>query len=301
MGLLKEFLRIDATRREAQEALRSEAAQRRLRISELSLEARRKRDEIGMIEEGLSRLMDDMARVEEEILGLEEKRDEFEGLAHLRKVEAVKDTLICDAREARRVVEDFRTLRSKFQSDREALLAQADSGRMMDNYFQIETFLKDNAHPIPDAARRALMKERTDLLVKIGPLVAPPPSPDSILKATVVYTGLEGETPRAIVALGLPEEEPESGAADLVSTLLFGAYASAVERLGTSAPRPKRQDIAVVFEAFSPSRAPEEAALELLLLVEDGIKKAANAAAVRCELASVFVEPKIAADIFGKS
>ena len=56
MGLLKDFLRIDADRRSALATVRQEAQSHRLRIEELGAEARRKRDEIGMLEEELRRL-----------------------------------------------------------------------------------------------------------------------------------------------------------------------------------------------------------------------------------------------------
>ena len=56
MGLLKDFLRIDADRRASLAALRLDSQSRRLQIEELGAEAKRKRDEIGMLEEALRRL-----------------------------------------------------------------------------------------------------------------------------------------------------------------------------------------------------------------------------------------------------
>lgn len=301
MGLLKDFLRIDADRRAAQQALRQEALQRRLRIEELSAEAKRKRDEINMLEEGLSRLADDLVQVEQEILDLDRRRDEHEQDAHDRKARAVKATVETDRHEGSRVADDFRSLRSEFHAERSRLLAQAETGRMMDNYFQIETFLKDNSQPIPDAARRALTKERSDLLAKIGPLVAPPPSPDSVFRATLAYSGIEGSAPRAVVAFGLPDETEPSDPTDLAATLLYGSYAGVVERIGAGAPRPERRDGVVLFELPCESQPPEAAALDLLLAVEEGLKKACAAAAVRCELSGVYVEPEIAAAVFPAS
>lgn len=300
MSLLKEFLRVDADRRSAHDALRIEAGQRRTRIDELGAEAKRKRDEISMLEEGLRRLADDIARVEQEILDLDTRREEHELDAKTRKADAVRSTFSVDRAASSKLVRDFRTLRSEFHSERERLLSQADTGRMMDNYFQIETFLKDASQPIPDAARKALLKERSDLLAKIGPLVAPPPSPDDIFRATVTYAGIEGEAPRAVVAVGLADEANPSDPTDLAATLLYGAYAAAVEKLGPDAPRPHREHGGVLlFEQPTPARSPEEAALELFLAVEEGLKKAAAAVSVRCELTGVFVEPAIAAEVFG--
>src|SRR5438105_7914981 len=149
MSLLKDFLRIDADRRTAHELLKTEAVQRRGRIDELAAESKRKRDEISMLEEGLHRLADDIARVEQEILDLDQRAEENEAEAHARKVAALKETLVSDRREASRLANDYRTLRSDFHAERERLLSLADTGRMMDNYFQIETFLKDAGQPIP--------------------------------------------------------------------------------------------------------------------------------------------------------
>ena len=298
MGLLKDFFRIDADRRAAHQALRQEALQRRLRIEELTAEAKRKRDEINMLEEGLGRLAEDLVRVEQEILDLDQRREEQEREGHERKVAAVRAALEADRRENDRVARDFRSLRAEFHAERARLLAQADTGRMMDNYFQIETFLKDASQPIPDAARRALLKERTDLLARIGPLVAPPPSPDSVLRAMVTYSGIEGTAPRAVVAVGLPDESEPSDPTDLAATLLYGAHASVVERLGTGAPRPGRRDGALVFEGPCAERSPEATAIDLLFAVEEGLRKAASAAAVKCELVGIYVEPEIAQAVF---
>lgn len=300
MSLLKDFLRVDADRRSAHDSLRLEAGQRRVRIDELGTEAKRKRDEISMLEEGLRRLADDIARVEQEILDLDKRRDEHDREATGQKADAVRATFSADRAASTKLVRDFRTLRSEFHAERERLLAQADTGRMMDNYFQIETFLKDASQPIPDAARKALLKERSDLLARIGPLVAPPPSPDDIFRATVTYAGIEGDAPRAVVAVGLADEANPSDATDLAATLLYGAYASTVEKLGPDAPRPRRENGGVlIFEQPSTGRSPEEAALELFLSVEEGLKKAAAAVSVRCELTGVFVEPAIAVEVFG--
>ncbi|KAA0253032.1 MAG: hypothetical protein EDX89_16015 [Acidobacteria bacterium] len=298
MGLLKDFFRIDADRRAAHQALRQEAVQRRLRVEELTAEAKRKRDEINMLEEGLGRLAEDLVRVEQEILELEQRREEADREEHERKVAAVKAALESDRRENGRVARDFRSLRAEFHAERTRLLAQADTGRMMDNYFQIETFLKDASQPIPDAARRALLKERTDLLAKIGPLVAPPPSPDSVLKAMVTYSGIEGANPRAVVAVGLPDESEPSDPTDLAATLLYGAHASVVERLGAGAPKPSRRDGALVYEVDCEGRSPEATAIDLLFSVEEGLRKAASAAAVKCELIGIYVEPEIAQAVF---
>ncbi len=245
-----------------------------------------------MLDEGLHRLGDDIARVEEEILDLDKRAEENEAEAHARKVAALKETLASDRREGARLANDYRALRSEFHAERERLLALTDTGRMMDNYFQIETFLKDAGQPIPDAARKALLKERADLLAKIGPLVAPPPSPEDVVKATVAYAALDGAEPRAVVAVGFADDTSPSDVTDLAATLLYGAYASAVERL---------QGDALVFEMRPGTRAPEEAALDLFLAVEEGIKKAAAAVSVRCELTGLFVEPEIAASVFEKA
>jgi hypothetical protein len=298
MGLLKDFLRIDAERRAAHQVLRQEAHQRRLQIEELSAEARRKRDEIGILEDGLRRLAEDVVRSEDDLLALQSKAEEHDRDTVTRKAEAVRSALGTDRRETSRVVEDFRRVRSAFDAERDRLLAQADSGKMMDNFFQIEAFLKDTGQPIPDAARKALLRERGELLGRIGPLVAPPPSPDSVFRATIVYSTLAESEPSALVAFGLPDENEAGGVYDLATTLLLGAYASAVEKLGATAPRPRRDGGAVVFEAAAGSRPPEDVALDLFLAVEEGLKKAAAAAAVRCELAGVFVEPEIAAAVF---
>ena len=51
MGLLKDFLRIEADRRGALAALRLETQSRRFQIDEIGAEAKRKRDEVAMIEE----------------------------------------------------------------------------------------------------------------------------------------------------------------------------------------------------------------------------------------------------------
>jgi hypothetical protein len=298
MGLLKDLLHIDADRRAASEALRGDASQRRLKIESLSAESKARRDEIQMLQQGLLRLADDLAAVEQEIVGLDRKREDVEVETAGRKVAAVRAVLAAEREDGIRVASDFRALRASFHAEREKLLAQADTGRMMDNFFQIETFLKDAGHPIPDAARRALVKERQDLLARIGPLVAPPPSPDGVFRATLVYSGIEAGSGRAVVAFALPDEKEADGPADLPSLLLYGAWASAVERLGPGAPRPARSAGIVLFEASGGSRSPEDVALDLLIAVEEGLKKAAAAGSVRCELTSVFVEPAVAAAVF---
>ena len=82
MGLLKDFLRIEADRRGALAALRLEAQSRRLQIDEIGAEAKRKRDEVAMIEEGLRRLAEDVARTEEELLEIESRREDHDREAH---------------------------------------------------------------------------------------------------------------------------------------------------------------------------------------------------------------------------
>jgi hypothetical protein len=298
MGLLKDFLVIDAARRSAQDALRAEAMSRRDRILELTSEAQQKRDAIGALEQELERVAEDLVRTEQEILDLDRRRDQHEAAGRTRKVAAVRAVFAADRLDGARVAADFRRLRSEFQKERDRLLEQTDTGRMMDNFFQIESFLKDTGQPIPDAARKALAKERADLLAKIGPLVAPPPSPDGILRATVAWSGLEKPAPRAIAALGLPDEGDPCIAADLPACVLYGGYASAVERFGTTLSRPRREEGVLVFEMPVSEGAPEEKALELFLAVEEGMKKAASAVSVRCELTGVFVEPEIAAAVF---
>lgn len=296
MGLLKDLLRIDADRRSSSQALRRDVSNRRQRIDELTAETARRRDEIQMLQQGLARLTDDLTGVEQEIVDLDARREELEKESAGKKISAVKAVLASDYADGLRVAADFGTLRSSFQAERDRLLAQADTGRMMDNFFQIETFLKDAAHPIPDAARRALVKERADLMAKVGPLVAPPPSPDGVFRATLVYSGIDAGS-RAIVAFALPHENEAHGASDLPSLLVFGAYASAVEHLGPAAPRPRREENVVVFESSSGNRPSEDVALDLLLAVEEGLKKAAAAASVRFELTGVFLEPETAAAV----
>jgi hypothetical protein len=298
MGLLKDFLRIDADRRAALAALRIDAQSRRLQIEELGTEGKRKRDEIGMLEEALRRLAEDVARTEGELLDLEARRDEHDREAHDRKVEAVRSCLGHDRADGHRIAEDFRRLRADFESERSRLLAEADTGRMMDNFFQIEAFLKDTGTPIPDAARKALMKERQDLMARIGPLVAPPPAPEGVFKATIVYSALDDGEPTAVVAAGLPDEAEPSGAHDLAALLLYGSYASVVEKVGPGVPKPRRDEGIVVYEQQTGSRAADEAALDLFLAVEDGLKRAATAAGVPCELTGVFLEPEIASAVF---
>ena len=270
MGLLKDFLVIDAARRSAQEALRAEAMNRRDRILQLTSEAQQQRDAMGAMERELERIAEDLVRTEQEILDLDRQRDQYEDSGRARKVAAVRAVFSSDRLDGARVAADFRRLRSDFQKERERLLAQTDTGRMMDNFFQIESFLKDTGQPIPDAARRALSKERADLLAKIGPLVAPPPSPDGILRATVAWSGLQEPAPRAIAALGLPDEGDPCDAADLPAAVLFGGYASAVERFGTVLSRPRREEGVLVFEMPVSEGAPEEKALELFLAVRRG-------------------------------
>ena len=298
MGLLKDFLVIDAARRKAQDALRAEAMGRRDRILDLTSQAQEKRDAIGALERELEGLAEDLVRAEQEILELDRQRDQHEDQSRARKVAAVRTVFASDRLDGARVAADFRQLRSEFQKERERLLAQTDTGRMMDNFFQIESFLKDTGQPIPDAARRALAKERTDLLAKVGPLVAPPPSPDGILRATVAWTGLHEPAPRAVVALGLPDVGTPCDAADLPAAMLYGGYAMAVERFGTAPSQPRREHGVLLFEMPVPEGSPEERALELFLAVEEGLTKAASAASVRCELTGVFVEPEIAAAVF---
>ena len=293
MGLLKDFLRIDADRRAAHATLRLEAQSHRLQIEELGAEGKRKRDEIGMLEEGLRRLAEDVARAEEQLLDLESSRDDHDREAHERKIEAVRSSLEHDRADGHRIAEDFRRLRSEFETERARLLAEADTGRMMDNFFQIEAFLKDTGTPIPDAARKALMKERQDLMARIGPLVAPPPAPDGVFKATIVYSALEDGEPSAVVGIGLPDEVEPTGAHDLASVLLYGSYASVVEKIGPGVPKPRREEGVVVYEQPAGSRPADEAALDLFLAVEDGLKKAAAAPGVPCEHTSLFVDPQI--------
>lgn len=300
MGLLKDFLRIDADRRAALAALRQDARSRRLQIEELGAEAKRKRDEIGMLEEGLRRLAEDVAGTEEQLLAIEARREDHDRDAHERKVEAVRSSLEHDRADGHRIAEDFRKLRAEFESERTRLLSEADTGRMMDNFFQIEAFLKDTGTPIPDAARKALMKERQDLMARIGPLVAPPPVPDGVFKATIVYSALDESEPTAVVAFGLPEEAEPSGAHDLAALLLYGSYAAVVEKIGPGVPKPRREEGVVVYEQPSGSRPPDEAALDLFLAVEEGLKKAAAAAGVPCELTGVFLEPEIASAVFSR-
>ncbi|HYN40859.1 MAG TPA: hypothetical protein VE129_03705 [Thermoanaerobaculia bacterium] len=298
MGLLKDFLRIEADRRGALAALRLEAQSHRFQIEEIGAEAKRKRDEVAMIEEGLHRLAEDVARTEEQLLEIESRRDDHDREAHERKIEAVRSSLEYDRADGHRISEDFRHVRSAFETERARLLAEADTGRMMDNFFQIEAFLKDTGTPIPDAARKALMKERQDLMARIGPLVAPPPAPDGVFKATVVYTALEEGEPVAIVAIGLPDEAEPSGAHDLAALLLYGSYASVVEKIGPGVPRPRREEGVVIYEQPAGSRAPDEAALDLFLAVKAGLEKAAAAAGVPCELTGVFLESEIASAVF---
>lgn len=300
MGLLKDFLRIDADRRAALGALRQEVESRRLQIEELGAEGKRKRDEIGMIEGGLRRLAEDVARAEEELLAIEAKRDEHDREAHERKVDAVRSFLVHDRAEGHRLADEFRRLRAGFEAERARLLSETDTGRMMDNFFQIEAFLKDTGTPIPDAARKALVKERQDLMARIGPLVAPPPVPDGVLKATVVYSALEEPEPTAVVAVGLPDEAEPSGPHDLAALLLYGSWASVVEKIGPGAPKPRREDGYVVYEKPAGSRPPDEAALDLFLAVEDGLKRAARTASVPCELTAVFLEPEIGSAVFSR-
>jgi len=298
MGLLKDFLRIEADRRGALAALRLEAQSHRLQIEEIGAEAKRKRDEVAMIEEWLHRLAEDVARTEEQLLEIESRREDHDREAHERKIEAVRSSLENDRTDGHRISEDFRRLRSAFEIERARLLAEADTGRMMDNFFQIEAFLKDTGTPIPDAARKALMKERQDLMGRIGPLVAPPPAPEGVFKATVVYSALEEGEPTAVVAVGLPDEAEPSGAHDLAALLLYGSYASVVEKIGPGVPRPRREEGAVIYEQPAGSRAPDEAALDLFLAVKGGLEKAAAAAGVPCELTGVFLEPEIASAVF---
>jgi hypothetical protein len=298
MGLLKDFLVIDASRRNAQDALRAEAMNKRDRILELTSVAQQKRDAIGSLERDLERVAEELVRTEQEILELDRQRDQHDDASRGQKASAVRAVFSADRLDGARVAADFRRLRSDFQKERERLLSQTDTGRMMDNFFQIEAFLKDTGQPIPDAARKALVKERADLLAKIGPLVAPPPTPEGIFRATVAWSGLEVPKSRAIVALGLPDECEPSDAADLPAALLYGGYASAVERFGGAQCRPRRIGGVVQFEMPVPDGSPEEKALELFLAVEEGMKKAAAAASVRCELTGVFVEPEIAAAVF---
>ncbi len=298
MGLLKDFLRIEADRRGALAALRLEAQSRRFQIDEIGAEAKRKRDEVAMIEEGLRRLAEDVARTEEELLEIESRREDHDREAHERKIEAVRSSLEYDRADGHRISEDFRHLRSAFETERARLLAEADTGRMMDNFFQIEAFLKDTGTPIPDAARKALMKERQDLMGRIGPLVAPPPAPEGVFKATIVYSALEDGEPAAIVAVGLPDEAEPSGAHDLPALLLYGSYASVVEKVGPGVPRPRREEGVVIYEQPAGSRATDEAALDLFLAVKAGLEKAASAAGVPCELTGVFLEPEIASAVF---
>jgi hypothetical protein len=298
MGLLKDFLRIEADRRGALAALRLEAQSQRLQIEEIGAEAKRKRDEVAMIEEGLRRLAEDVARTEEQLLEIESRREDHDREAHERKIEAVRSSLDYDRADGHRISEDFRRVRSAFETERTRLLSEADTGRMMDNFFQIEAFLKDTGTPIPDAARKALMKERQDLMARIGPLVAPPPVPDGVFKATVVYSALEEGEPVAIVAVGLPDEAEPSGAHDLPALLLYGSYASVVETIGPGVPRPRREEGVVIYEQPAGSRAPDEAALDLFLAVKAGLEKAAAAASVPCELTGVFLEPEIASAVF---
>ena len=208
-----------------------------------------------MIEEGLHRLAEDVARTEEQLLEIESRRDDHDREAHERKIEAVRSSLEYDRADGYRISEDFRHLRSAFETERARLLAEADTGRMMDNFFQIEAFLKDTGTPIPDAARKALMKERQDLMARIGPLVAPPPAPDGVFKATVVYSALEEGEPAAVVAVGLPDEAEPSGAHDLAALLLYGSYASVVEKIGPGVPRPRREEGVVIYEQPAGSRA----------------------------------------------
>jgi hypothetical protein len=298
MGLLKDFLRIDADRRSALAALRTEAQARRLQIDELGAEGKRKRDEIGMLEEALRRLAEDVARTEAQLLDLESRRDDHDRETHERKIEAVRSSLDHDRADGHRIAEEFRQLRGAFENERSRLLAEADSGRMMDNFFQIEAFLKDTGKPIPDAARKALQKERQDLMARIGPLVAPPPAPEGVFKATVVYSVLEDGESCAVVAVGLPDEAEPNGAHDLAALLLYGSYASVVEKIGPGVPKPRREEGVVVYEQPTGSRPADEAALDLFLAVEDGLKKAASAAGVPCELNGVFLEPEIASAVF---
>lgn len=300
MGLLKDFLRIEADRRGALAALRVEAQSRRLQIDEIGAEAKRKRDEVAMIEEGMRRLAEDVARTEEELLEIESRREDHDRESHERKIEAVRSSLEYDRADGHRIAEDFRHLRSAFETERSRLLAEADTGRMMDNFFQIEAFLKDTGTPIPDAARKALMKERQDLMGRIGPLVAPPPAPDGVFKATVVYSALEEGEPAAVVAVGLPDEAEPSGAHDLAALLFYGSYAAVVEKIGPGVPRPRRDEGVVIYEQPAGSRAPDEAALDLFLAVKAGLEKAAAAAGVPCELTGVFLEPEIASAVFSR-
>lgn len=297
MSLLREFLRIDADRRAGHEALRTEISHRRSRIEELAAEARRRRDEIAMLEDGLNRLAGDIARVEEEILACERKRDDQDGEASRRKAQALRAALAADAKATSQLAAEFKKLRSAFHEERERLLAQTDTGRMMENFFQIENFLKDGANPIPDAARKALAKERQDLVAKIGPLVAPPPVPDGVLRATIAYAGRDGNAPRALAALGLgPPSEPDD-ATDLSATLLYGAFAALCAKFGDAAPRPMRRGEAFVFEIEAPEKGSEETALELFLAIEEGLKKASAAVSVRCEVTGIFVDPRAADEV----
>ncbi len=298
MSLLKEFLLIDSDRRSAQTALRQESLHRRLRIEELSQEARRKRDEINMLEQGLSRLSSDLIRLEQEILELDQRREEYEREATERKANILSQTLEADTNDALQFIEEYRHLRANYTVQRERLQNQPDAGRLIDSYYQLERFLKDPAHPIPDAARMALQKERSDLLAKIGPLVSPPPSPQGTLKTTMIYSADDGEEPRALVAIALPRITDQSDPNDLAAALLFGAYALAIERLGPQLPAPQCLHAGFVFDLAAPADAPAEFAFELFSALEDGLKKTADTLTIRCEITGLYVEPEIALAVF---
>lgn len=298
MPLLKDFLMIDAERRAAQQALRQDAMLRRLRIDELSQEAKQKRDEISILEQELSRLSSDLIRLEQEILDLDLRREEYEHEAVSRKAESLILSLKTESESSVRFADEFKRLRSSYYATRDRLLAMSETGRMMDNYYQLEKFLSDAAHPIPEAARAALQKERTDLMAKIGPLVTTPPSPEGILRLTIVYSAFEGRGSRALAAFGLPTPSLTPASNDVLALLVFGAYAAAVERLGNQAPAPIPAVGGTLFSFLPVSTSPAEAAFELCIALDEGLKKTASALTIRLETASLFIEPEIAEAVF---
>lgn len=298
MGLLKEFLTIDAERRSAHQSLRQETLHRRLRIEELSQEARRKRDEISVLDEELARLTSDMIRLEQDILDLEQRRDEYEHEAISRKAESLVRALESEAEGAQRFADEFRRLRASYTATRDRLLSMSDTSRLLESFHQLEKFLSDTGHPIPEAARAALQKERADLLVKIGPLVQPAPIPDSVCRTTIVYSAIDGRGARALAAIGLPPPAASPASHDVLSLLMLGAYASSVERLGNVAPVPTPVAGGSLFSFVPVSSQPAESAFELCLALDEGLRKAATSLQIRIETANLFIEPEIAEAVF---
>ena len=145
---------------------------------------------------------------------------------------------------------------------------------------------------------QAWRRPRTFRLLLLPPLVALAVSCGSGDKKSLIPGTSSGNAPAA--AASVSAETKPSTSSPILTSGSTSSVASIVEKIGPGGPKPRREGGYVVYERPAGSRPPDEAALDLFLAVEEGLKKAAVAASVPCELTGVFLEPGIASAVFSR-